>query len=56
MSLQLDNDGIVTISSNNQKVEMVEQYKQLGIIIDEHFEHNTQVRKNLKGCYSNLKI
>ena len=35
---------------------MVEQYKRLGIIIDEHFEHNTQVRKNRKDGCSTLKI
>ena len=35
---QLDNNEKLTINSNNQKVEKVEQYKLLGIVIEKHSE------------------
>ena len=39
---QLDDEEILTIDFNDQKVERVEQYKMLGIVIDNRFELYTQ--------------
>ena len=35
---QLYGDGILEINCHNQKVEILEQYKLLDVLIDEHFE------------------
>ena len=52
----LVNDGILTVNSNNQQAEKVEQNKLLGIIIVKHFELCTHIRKKLKDGYSKMKI
>ena len=44
------------ISCNNQTIERVQQYKLLGVVIDEHFELYTHVRNIFKNGYSTLKI
>ena len=53
---QLYNSDILKISCNNQTIERVQQYKLLGVAIDEHFELYTHVRNILKNGYSTLKI
>ena len=41
---QLYNNDILKINCNNQTIERVQQYKLLGVVIDEHFELYTHVR------------
>ena len=53
---QLYNNNILKISCKNQTIERVQQYKLLGVVIDEHFELYTHVRNILKNGYSTLKI
>ena len=53
---QLYNDDILKISCNNQTIERVQQYKLLGVAIDEHFELYTHVGNILKNGYSTLKV
>ena len=53
--LQLYNNNILKISCNNQTIERMQQYKLLGIAIDEHFELYPHVRNILKNGYSTLK-
>ena len=53
---QLYNNDILKISCNNQTIERVQQYKLLGVVIDEHFELYTHVRNIFKNGYSTLKI
>ena len=53
---QLYNNDILKINCNNQTIERVQQYKLLGVVIDEHFELYTHVRNILKNGYSTLKI
>ena len=52
---QLYNNDI-KLSCNNQTIERVQQYKLLGVAIDEHFELYTHVRNIFKNGYSTLKI
>ena len=42
------------IYCNDQKLEKVEQYKLLGIVISEHFELSAYIRKTLK-CMHYMK-
>ena len=53
---QLYNNDILKINCNNQTIERVQQYKLLGVVIDEHFELYTHVRNIFKNGYSALKI
>ena len=52
----LYNNEILKINCNNQTIERVQQYKLLGVIIDENFELYTHVRNIFKNGYSPLKI
>ena len=53
---QLYNNDILKINCNNQTIERVQQYKLLGVVIDEHFELYTHVRNIFKNGYSTLEI
>ena len=53
---QLYNNDILKINCNNQTIERVQQYKLLGVVIDEHFELYTHVRNIFKNGYSTLKM
>ena len=53
---QLYNNGILKISCNNQRIERVQQYKLLGVVIDEHFKFYPYARNIFKNGYSTLKI
>ena len=50
------NNNILKISCNNQTIERVQQYKLLGVVIDENFEFYTYARNIFKNGYSTLKI
>ena len=50
------NNDILKINCNNQTVERVQQYKLLGVVIDDYFELYTYVRNILKNGYSSLKV
>ena len=52
----LSNNDILKVNCNNQTIERVQQYKLIGVVIDEHFELYTHVRNILKNRYSTLKI
>ena len=41
---QFYNYDILKISHDNQTIKRVQQYKLLGVVIDEHFELYTHVR------------
>ena len=45
---QLYNNDILNISCKNQAIERVQQYKLLGVVIDEHFELYAHVRNIFK--------
>ena len=53
---QLYNNDTLKISCNNQRIERVQQYKLLGVVIDKHFELYTHVRNIFKNGYCTLKI
>ena len=53
---QLYNNNILKISCKNQTIERVQQYKLLGVVIDEHFELYTHIRNIFKNGYSTLKM
>ena len=53
---QLYNNDILKINFNNQIIKIVQQYKLLGVVIDEHFELYVHVRNILENGYSTLKI
>ena len=53
---QFYNYDILKISYDNQTIKRVQQYKLLGVVIDEHFELYTHVRNIFKNGYSALKI
>ena len=52
----LSNNDILKVNCNNQTIERVQQYKLIGVVIDEHFELYTHVRNILKNRYSTLTI
>ena len=52
---QLDCSNKVNIKYNNKNIERVQEYKLLGIILDEHFELHSHVNKILKDRYSTLR-
>ena len=45
---QLYNNDILKISCNNQRIERVQQYKLLGVVIDEHFKFYPHARNIFK--------
>ena len=53
---QLDSSNKVNIKCDNENIERVKEYKQLGITLDEHFELHSHVNKILKDSYSTLRI
>ena len=53
---RLYNNDILKANCNNQTIERVQQYKLLGVAIDEFFELYTHIRNILKNRYSTLKI
>ena len=53
---QFYNYDILKISYDNQTIKRVQQYKLLGVVIDEHFELYTHVRNIFKNGYSTLEI
>ena len=51
---QLNNSNKANIKCNNKNIEIVKEYKLLGIIPDEHFQLHSHVNKILKDDYSTL--